>query len=362
MMRSDIIPPSNFVKNTLKNEKMIKEGDIEVRYILIKGASFSNHLSVIFSGFVPEGLGVKYPFNYIQSLEHFDSNVLFISDSYGPRGCYYLGNEFKFDFEPLVYRAIEDVRKQLGVEKQNVICAGSSKGGSAALYYGVKYGYGCVIAGAPQTKIASYLKNEDEKTYNFMFGEVNEKSLQKGDRIIFNEIEKIGRTNVTIITSPRDHQFSTHIKPLLKMFKNMNSNISILLDSSINVHGDVAQFFKTHLSRLLYSTILKKTNNVLLMDLQTMLKPLDQATKIRENENGIFLSINKEDKIYLVLFDGDFENPPKKIQNLAFSNLVQYYSKFHLSLDLKISNDLVLTCFIMQFNGDKKIAKNYKIF
>ena len=174
------------VRYILLSEKRYEENGLELSYVLKPGTSLKNILVVVFSGFIPKDSNIKYPFNYIRSLQDFEANLLFISDSYGPRGCYYLGKEMSFDFEVLVTNLIEKVRADLNVLKKDVICTGSSKGGSAALYFGLKNGYGSVLAGAPQTRIASYILTEDEPTYRFMFGEPSEEMTRKGDGIIMD--------------------------------------------------------------------------------------------------------------------------------------------------------------------------------
>lgn len=42
------------------------------------------------------------------------------------------------------------------VKLNNVITVGSSKGGYAALYYALKYGFGHAIAGGPQVKLGDF--------------------------------------------------------------------------------------------------------------------------------------------------------------------------------------------------------------
>ncbi|MDK8210807.1 hypothetical protein QP741_24980, partial [Bacillus subtilis] len=49
-----------------------------------------------------------------------------------------------------------------GFTHKNVMTVGSSKGGYAALYYGIKYHFGQVIAGAPQSKLGDFLIDQAE--------------------------------------------------------------------------------------------------------------------------------------------------------------------------------------------------------
>ena len=117
----------------------------------------SEKLVVIFSGFNGPDAERQQSYNYIRSLINLNVNKLFILDNHGDRGSYYVGNIDQGSVEMSVFELIEFQRRKLEITRKNVILCGSSKGGSAALYFGLKYGYGEVISGAPQIKISDYL-------------------------------------------------------------------------------------------------------------------------------------------------------------------------------------------------------------
>lgn len=142
---------NSFLENEIefKNEK-IHVSNNGIRYCF-KKAKFKNKdkLIVIFSAFSSD----RAKYNYINTLSLFDCNKLYILDDYGSKGSYYLGLNGMLDIETSVVSLISNIMHENNILFKNVISVGSSKGGTAALYYGMKYNYGNIIVGAPQYKI-----------------------------------------------------------------------------------------------------------------------------------------------------------------------------------------------------------------
>ncbi|MYQ43919.1 hypothetical protein GTW40_02370, partial [Streptomyces sp. SID4985] len=63
---------------------------------------------------------------------------------------YYMCRSMDFGIEDSVHRLIESTRARLGLTRDQVSLLGVSKGGSAALYYGLKYGYRNIVTVVPQ--------------------------------------------------------------------------------------------------------------------------------------------------------------------------------------------------------------------
>ena len=137
-------------QKTFKGEKILK-------YIFNKSET-SKHLIVVFSGFSKPGVPARY--NYMRTLEDIDCNKLFILDSYGERGVYYIGLHGDKSIENSVKMLIENIQEKNNIPTENVITAGSSKGGFASIFFALKYGYGHCIAGSPQSLVGNYLLNE----------------------------------------------------------------------------------------------------------------------------------------------------------------------------------------------------------
>lgn len=216
----------------------------EVKYVLEEAEFNKDYLVIVFSGFATKQANPPYRYNYIRTLRQIDCNKLFILDNDGPRGSYYLGKAMRFDFEESVSALIEDVITKLGVKRENVITAGTSKGGSAALYYGLKYNMGKVIAGAPQTKIASYVLSINGDTPDYMLGDKEDKNkIQELNNLITEQLKRNNDTFISLLASENDKQHAGHIVPFVEEMEKCNHPYEILVDNAIKDHSDIARFF-----------------------------------------------------------------------------------------------------------------------
>lgn len=119
-------------------------------------------LVVVFSGFAGKNVPAKY--NLVRTLFGRKEARLFLLDNFGYKkvGSYYLGNSMGLwnnsNIEKLIRSIIERDKYN------NIIFCGSSKGGTAALLYGLKMNVTKIIIGSPQYKIGEYLlQNEYHK-------------------------------------------------------------------------------------------------------------------------------------------------------------------------------------------------------
>ena len=146
---------------------------------------------------------------------------------------------------------------------KDVISVGTSKGGSAALYYGMKYNYGNVIIGAPQYKIGTYLSDLSIKTYGKdIFGEINIANRIKYDNLI--RLVSNNKTKVSILTSEGDNQY----KRVLKEYSNVAEELglSVKFDMcTIKEHNEIAKVFPEYLLNKLEQILrIKVVNKIFL--------------------------------------------------------------------------------------------------
>ena len=234
----------------------------EVKYVLEEAENNKDYLIVVFSGFSSVKASTPYRYNYIRTLRQIDATKLFILDSDGPRGSYYLGKAMTFDFEKDVIALIESIIEKTGVEKKNVILGGTSKGGSAALYYALKYKMGNAIVGAPQTKIANYVLRVAGGTADHMLGDrSNKENINELNNLIYKQLETNNETFLTILGSEHDNQHKGHIVPFVEALEKSQHTYTLLLDDNIKGHDDVAKyypdFFVKKLLELMYGFIVE---------------------------------------------------------------------------------------------------------
>ena len=158
-----------------------------------------------------------------------NAHRLFILDDFGFRGCYLLGENRHFSVEKAVISLINTILKEYNIKKEDVILHGSSKGGWIALYYGIKYGFGYVIAGGPQTKIGNFLIEHEfdtsiVKVADHIAGGHEEEDKEYLNNLLYNLV------NPTIKNYPKiymhigrgDFHYPKHIKPFLKELDSYN--------------------------------------------------------------------------------------------------------------------------------------------
>lgn len=203
----------------------------------------------MFSGFNPKGTRPAY--NYIRTLLNLDINKLYILDDQGERGSYYLGQDRRFDVEASVSSLITYIANNNSILHQNIICCGSSKGGYAALYYSIKYGFGHAIVGAPQTYLGSYLLSAKEyPTLKFIAGDSTEESVRFLNGLLFNLVEKaLKLPNVIIHVGSGDHHYKDHVLPFVDILNDKGFNVNLDV-KEYNDHGDVSFYQNLLLEKL----------------------------------------------------------------------------------------------------------------
>lgn len=118
---------------------------VEITYFM-RMKHTSTALAVIFSGWTPEGY-----YNYVNTIMSCPVNALFIKDNKCKNGTYYLGQ----GMEEAISELIRDVFHK--IQPSEIYFIGSSKGGYAALTYGLPYPEAHFIIASPQYFIGDYM-------------------------------------------------------------------------------------------------------------------------------------------------------------------------------------------------------------
>ena len=118
----------------------------------------SDTLLIVFSAFT----GEVPRYNYFYSFKELHNiSQLYILDNYGKRGSYYLYENGSSFPENDVKVLVESIIKKYSIKK--IITAGTSKGGTAAIYFGLKLHADHIFSGACQYYIGTYLDREEHK-------------------------------------------------------------------------------------------------------------------------------------------------------------------------------------------------------
>lgn len=231
-------------------------GAVPLRYILRKTTQDkATHLVVIFSAFSAKNSKYPHAYNYLDAMSQMPGvDQLFILDSCGPRGCYYIGRDMDYKVEQTVLALIRHLCEERGILWENVIFGGSSKGGSAALYFGLKYHPGCVVAGAPQFYIADYAKEWAPETLEYLTGNDPEK-IQELNTLIKRAISGPVPTALYLLTSRNDWQYFSHMMPLREAMEQAGVQAKIEIENRIKNHGDIATCYPGFLHRCILKTV-----------------------------------------------------------------------------------------------------------
>lgn len=236
----------------LRYERVYEDGDSRpLKYLLIDDSiSEPTYLIVVFSSCTRKGVPARY--NYVKTLSSIRCPKLFILDEYGPghRGCYYLGENGKFDICISTRRLIDSVTVQVGARKR--LYCGSSKGGWAALYFGVDDPCGIVVAGAPQYRLGDYLLREHESPDGnrdllpFICGQ-NEEMRGFLNQLVSGKIDSRASTQpVYLCFSPYEHTYGEHIRGLCQDLRDAGRELRIKKCDFTN-HGEIGFYFAPYL-------------------------------------------------------------------------------------------------------------------
>ena len=224
----------------LKDEKIFK-GEKEVKYLFQKSYRKTDDLVIVFSAFPP--IGKKPGYNYVRTLDEFDCNKLYILDDFGARATYYLCENKEYTIERSVARLINQVVKENGIK--NIMACGSSKGGYAALYYGIKYGFQHIVVASPQYYLGDYLleQTNSQSVVKFMAGNTTQSDHKYLNCILENIIRKSeNKPNIFIHLGKGEYHYPMHVKPLLEELK--SNGIQYELDlADYNNHNQVIYYY-----------------------------------------------------------------------------------------------------------------------
>lgn len=211
-------------------QEFVHDG-VSVTYKRRQARGDRRHLVVIFSGFRRIG---TYDFDGSVS-SGLRGDILWIQDQFFDNYAYYLSKNSDMKIRDAVYALIEDVRLSLGLEKSQCTMAGFSKGGSAALYFGIAYNYGAILATVPQMRIGSYVYNHWPKAFRAMTRTGSPTEREELDRLLPDLVmsDVVTSRNVYLFSSEADEQYRSEIEPYLELFAKYENFNFVLTDSPL---------------------------------------------------------------------------------------------------------------------------------
>lgn len=221
----------------VKNEQTYKDG---VKYLFIPHKS--NSLLVVFSGFT----GESRKYNYVSSFYKLNINQLYILDSWGYKGSYYWMENGDTFPECLVDDLIKEIIKNNNIS--TLITCGSSKGGTAAIYFGLNNNAQFIYSGSCQFLVGTYLNRvEHIKILEGMIGTLDkEKMIAELDRKVQTAIcNHRDSSALRLFYSTEELTYNKHIIPLKNCLEQYNMAYEEKIESFKN-HSDVGTYFPSY--------------------------------------------------------------------------------------------------------------------
>ncbi|MFC7304270.1 hypothetical protein ACFQVC_08615 [Streptomyces monticola] len=207
-------------------------GEFPVAYRFSHARNGNRTLFVVFADFSAPG---DYGFSN-GVLDGLRANVLWIRDRFEGQRSYYLCKDMDFSLAESVHALIAKVVKALDLTYDDCVLWGSSKGGSAALYFGLRHGFRSVVASAPQFAIGTWVDERHPAAARFMMGDAyTERNVRELDAVLPELIaaERHRSTHVYLLSSPQDEQYKVQVKPYLQLFKAYENFNFVCCDSPL---------------------------------------------------------------------------------------------------------------------------------
>ncbi|WP_206328689.1 hypothetical protein [Streptomyces sp. Tu 4128] len=210
-------------------------GPFPVEYRFSHAKSGNRHLVVVFANFsAPEDYGwCNGVFDNVRA------NILWIRDRFDGMNAYYLCRNMDFGLADSVQALISNVTRSLGLTPDQVTLWGGSKGGSAALYFGLRYGYRNIVAIVPQFLVGDALERRHPKVSAYMLGEgAPAHNARFLDALLPDLVRARANSaaNVYVLSSPQDEHYAVQVEPFLGMFQGYD-NFNFLYSESPTITG-----------------------------------------------------------------------------------------------------------------------------
>jgi accessory secretory protein Asp2 len=231
-------------------ESITDEG---IKYLLYENKE-SDKLIVIF-----QAINTKQAYNYIKTIKDEKINRLYIKDEYGEdpttKSSYYLGKHKSMNIFHATQKLIAEIVDYLGVKKENVIFAGSSKGGYAALYNGYHFGAGHILAGGPQILLGDYLGQTSEKSirppiFRYIAGELNEDNKEWANLLMYHALKDAKKPypKTLIHIGVGEPHYEEHVVPFMQWVEELGIENVELDKADYNTHEELAAYYPVFLS------------------------------------------------------------------------------------------------------------------
>jgi hypothetical protein len=298
------------IKEYISKNERIYNGIKDIKYLFCEGKN-TDKLIITFPGFSNPGDPPKY--NYIRTLKDSNAHKLFLLDDYGPRGSYLIGQNRDDSIEISIISLISILCKEFNIKNENIIAQGSSKGGTCAIYFGIKYGFGYVIAGAPQIRVGTYLLYAGPEELEYITGGQDKEDVKYLDNIIYDLLEMTSKTfpKIFIHVGSGDHHYNEHILPFVHKLD--KKGYEYVLDiTNYHSHSSLGLYYTDYLIKTLNSIDMNIINP----------KPLIQKVHIEFVDGALEISCKADGE--KLKYSYEIHNDDKIVKKTRFQKYEKY--------------------------------------
>ncbi|MFD0352375.1 hypothetical protein ACFVHW_01310 [Streptomyces sp. NPDC127110] len=198
-------------------EGLDPSGAFPVQYRFRHARNGNRKLFVVFSNFDPGDYGWS---NGV--FQHVRANILWVRDRFEGSRSYYLCRGMDFSLADCVHAFIVKVMRALGLTTRDVTLWGSSKGGSAALWFGLRHGFANIVACEPQFAPGTFIRHRFPDIARFMIGErVTDQEVEVLDALLPDTVrsQRGDKSAIYLVTSPQDAHHQQQVRPYLRLFR-----------------------------------------------------------------------------------------------------------------------------------------------
>ena len=246
-MKIKMPPPISRIINLLKIK--LKEQKFQQRLPFLFFNNHSDSLLIIFSAFS----GNKRRYNYVKGLRNLNIDKLYILDPFGCKGSYNMYENGSDYPERMTRELIDSVLSNH--QYKAVYTAGSSKGGTCAIYFGLIIKADAIFAGASQFNLGSYVHRPDhEDIFLGMMG----KDAGEEEALLLNKVmptimekEKGTKSVLHILYSKNELTYERQIVDLLAQARKCDISV-VEIEESFQDHDDVGKYFLPYVKRFFH--------------------------------------------------------------------------------------------------------------
>ena len=232
----------------------LADNGVQVKYKHKPSKYDFKHIIFVFSGF-HDVLPGNYDF--IQALDNCPCDVVWINDDFEGMYSYYLCINMNFKVEVAVTQLMRSFLENKKLSLDNITVTGFSKGGTAALYYGLKLNISNIVITVPQIYIGDYLENNWKGPAKHMMGiDYPRTKIHYLNNLIPNLLKNDNnlKRNIYLLTSEADEQYYSHISPvLLDLSKYSNFNLLKTFSLFVRQHNQVTAHHTSLLLSIYYA-------------------------------------------------------------------------------------------------------------